>query len=384
MADQAVITPAAQHRALRAQALRDEFEHAVAIIIQPAHQPCIARPGDAAGLQAGLQPFEELAGLCREIIVDLRRVRHQCGVASILAVEDAQRVGVQPALAVFAQIATMGSEIGGNGGAPCSACFRIAHRIEGQFHVARHAQFFQQMLAQCDHLHVRCRLACTQDFGVELVKLAEPALLRAFITEQWAPCGQLQRRQLLPAIFDVGARDAGGEFRAQAHGIAAAILEFIHFLGNHVGGLTQRPRKHGGRFEHRHFHPAEAVQIAHAVERFDHMIEAGGGLADHVLRAPRFLGRFLGCLAHGRANRAAPGCAQRPPSLPRRASLTSGHAHIAPPRFRPHCCSGACPTLHAAATADRGCGAGGKGCALPRHAAPACGYHRYAAWRVQG
>ena len=95
------------------------------------------------------------------------------------------------------------------------------------------------MLAQRDHFHVCRRRARSQDLGIELVELAETALLRAFITEQRAPCGQLQRRQLLPAVFDVGARNAGGEFRAQAHGITAAILEFIHFLGNHVGGLTQ-------------------------------------------------------------------------------------------------------------------------------------------------
>ena len=53
------------------------------------------------------------------------------------------------------------------------------------------------------------------DLGVELVELAEAALLRALVAEDGAPGGDLHRHVLLPAVGDEGAADAGGEFGAQ-------------------------------------------------------------------------------------------------------------------------------------------------------------------------
>ena len=51
--DQAVIAAAGDHRALRAEPVGDELEGGVAVIIEAAHQPRIAGPGDAGGIEPG-------------------------------------------------------------------------------------------------------------------------------------------------------------------------------------------------------------------------------------------------------------------------------------------------------------------------------------------
>ena len=164
-----------------------------------------------------------------------------------------------------------------------------------QGHVVN-AQLLQQLIRHRQQLHIGLRLARADHLGVDLVELAVAALLRALVAEQRAVGGDLERRILLPAIGEVGARDARGELRAQGERIPAAVLEGIHLLRHHIGRLAQRTREHLGLFEHRHFHPAEAVQPPHALEGFDHEGESLGIGAEDVLGAADGL-RCL--LAHG-------------------------------------------------------------------------------------
>src|SRR3546814_16761482 len=75
------------------------------------------------------------------------------------------------------------------------------------------------------------------DLGVELVELAEAALLRAFVAEGGAVRHDLQRRELLPAFREIRAADAGGEFGAERQRIPAAIREGVHLFRDDIGGL---------------------------------------------------------------------------------------------------------------------------------------------------
>ena len=109
--------------------------------------------------------------------------------------------------------------------------------------------------------------------------------------------GDLQRRKLLPAVGEEGTRDPRSEFGTQRQALAAAILEGIHLLRHHIGGLAQGPREHLGLFEHRHFHPAEAVKAAHALEGLDHEGEGLGIGAENVLGASDGLGCLLAHMA---------------------------------------------------------------------------------------
>ena len=96
---------------------------------------------------------------------------------------------------------------------------------------------------------------------------------------------------LLPAFAEIGAADAGGELGPKRDQFAAAVLERIHFLGDDVGGLADRPREHGGLLDRRHLDPLEPVQPAHAIERRDHRRQAVGVFSKQALRAPDGLNR---------------------------------------------------------------------------------------------
>ncbi len=87
---------------------------------------------------------------------------------------------------------------------------------------------------------------------------------------------------------------------------AAAILERIHLLRDDIGGLADRAAEHFGLLEHRHFDPAEAVELAHPLEGLDDMRESLGLGAEDVLGAADGLWR----LAHGRALSRASQCSE--------------------------------------------------------------------------
>ena len=60
----------------------------------------------------------------------------------------------------------------------------------------------QQLVGEGEQLDVGGGLGGADDLGVELVELAEAALLRALVAEGRALGGELQRRMLLPAFGD--------------------------------------------------------------------------------------------------------------------------------------------------------------------------------------
>ena len=70
--DQPVITPAGQHRALRAEIGRDELEDGVRVIIEAAHQPRVEPVFDAEPVEPVAHPRKELA---RRLVQDSRRKR---------------------------------------------------------------------------------------------------------------------------------------------------------------------------------------------------------------------------------------------------------------------------------------------------------------------
>ena len=117
----------------------------------------------------------------------------------------------------------------------------------------------QQLIRQHEQFDVRRRFRRADHLGVDLVELAEAALLRALVAEHRTMRGELQRRILLPALGQIRARDAGSEFRTQRKRISAAVLERVHLLRHDVGRLAQRAREDGGAFEHRNVDALETV-----------------------------------------------------------------------------------------------------------------------------
>ncbi len=256
----------------------------MAVIVQSADQAFGAGPFYAGRIEPAGHLREERQRLVGQKGIDLRRIGDEQAVARILAVEDPQRVLLEAFLRILAQLAFHAAEMRYQRGAPGVAAVGIAQRVELQ-RDARDPQFPQQLIGHRQQLDIGLRLARADDLGVDLVELAVAALLRAFVAEQRAVGGELERGVLLPAVGEVGARDPGGEFGPQGERIAAAILERIHFLGDDIGGLADRAGEHLGLFEHRHLGAAEAVELADPLEGLDHEGKGFGIGAEDVLRA---------------------------------------------------------------------------------------------------
>ena len=190
-------------------------------------------------------------------------------------------------------------EITNQGSAPCIAAWRIAQRIKLQCYAVIDAQFLQQLICHDKQFDVGSRFSRADDFGIDLVKLPITALLRAFITEQWPMHRQFHRRKLLPAIGQIGTRDASGKFGPKRNGIPAAIIKTVHLLRDNICRLTKAARKHRCGFNHGQLQPFKAIQPAHAFKRCHNMCEAFFGLSEHVLRAAHGLGGLY--LYHGQA-----------------------------------------------------------------------------------
>ena len=270
---------------MRTQPVGDEFERGVAIIVQPAHQRRGAGPLNPCRVQPGRNLPEEVLRFGAQEIVDSGRGGGEDLVARVLGIEDAQRVALQPVLRIFRQVGAVRAEVFDQRGAPCLAAGAVAQRVELQRHPVRNAQFVQQLIGHHQQLDVGLRFGRADHFGVDLVELAIAALLRALIAEQRAVGGHLQRGELLPAVGQVGAGDPGGEFGPQGQRFVAAIPEAVHLFRDDVGRLADGAAEHFGLFEDRHFRAAKAVELAHALERFDHVGESLGVGAENVLGA---------------------------------------------------------------------------------------------------
>ncbi len=187
MFDQPVIAPAAEHRALRAEPVGDEFERGVAIIIHSAHEPRGAGPFDARRIEPGRDRAEEIFRLARQKIVDHRGGLDMRPVARILAVEDAQRIARQAVLAVFRKRALHALEMLHQRVAPGIAARAIAERIElerdAPIVFGANAEFVEQLVRHHQQFDIGLRFARADDLGIDLVELAIAPLLRTLVTK---------------------------------------------------------------------------------------------------------------------------------------------------------------------------------------------------------
>ena len=164
--------------------------------------------------------------------------------------------------------------------------------LSSQRHAVGDAELLQQLVAEAQDLDVGLRLGGADDLGVELVELAEAALLRALVAERRAVGRDLQRRVLLPAFAQIGAADAGGELGPQRDRIPRRGPRSCTFPWTRHRWSRRSVRANTcGRLDRRHFDPLEAEQAAHAIERRDDRGEAVGVFSKQALRAPNGLNR---------------------------------------------------------------------------------------------
>jgi hypothetical protein len=126
--DQAVVAAAGADRALGAQLVGDPLEHGQVVVVEAAHQARVDAIRHAGFLEQRLHPGEMLQRGLAEEIHQLRRPSTSSCMCGILAVEDAQRIGMQAALGVGIERLAMALEIGDQLGAVATALLGILPR----------------------------------------------------------------------------------------------------------------------------------------------------------------------------------------------------------------------------------------------------------------
>ncbi|MNC35159.1 hypothetical protein D3C75_836320 [compost metagenome] len=197
-----------------------------------------------------------------QVVFQLRRAdQHRLGVL-VLAVEDAQRVALQAALAVFVQLLqARREELDQRITVACTG-FAGAQAVEFQLDRVLDAQQAPQAPGQHDQLGVDVRTVEVEHFHADLVELAVAALLRALVAEHRADVPQLLWLAAADqAVLLHRAHAGGGAFRAQGQRVAVAVVEGVHLLLDDVGDLADRALEQLGELDDRHADLPVAVAV---------------------------------------------------------------------------------------------------------------------------
>ena len=169
------------------------------------------------------------------------------------------------------------------------AAFRAAQGIEFQ------GQVFQAQLGQKrpEHEHdlgVGLWRVRAQNLHIELVELAQTALLRALVAEHGAAGEEFGRpvgRVL--AGLDEGAQHAGRGLGAHGQGAALAVGEGVHFLLDHVGFFADGAGEELGLFQDGHAHFLASVRGENLAGQVLHQGVNRALRAEEVRKAFNFL-----------------------------------------------------------------------------------------------
>ena len=188
---QAVVAPAAADRVLRAEALGDDLERRAAIVVEAANHSRVDRVRDRLAVEARAHGGEVrgTGGAQWSIITGASRV---C-LRILLAVEDAQRIALEPAVAIAHTAIAARLRPATELVAIAWTARGVAERVqleprrgeaEGREVVGQHHQ----------QLGVHQRIIATEHLGADLVELPEATLLRALATKHRPRVEQLRNR----------------------------------------------------------------------------------------------------------------------------------------------------------------------------------------------
>ena len=190
-----------------------------------------------------------------------------CGVNQLLhrrvfGIENAQRVGVQPALGIGIQLVCMFFKVGDQCGAMLLAFLGLAQAIEFQPHILQ-PQFLPQRLGQQDEFGIDMGSGKAQGLGAYLVELAVAAFLRLFIAEHWPDIPYPRRSAAQQIMLQHGAHAARRAFRAQSQGLRriAFVQKSVHFLFDNIRRIADRTLEQRGLLHNRQADLLVAVGI---------------------------------------------------------------------------------------------------------------------------
>src|SRR5690606_19230205 len=121
---------------------------------------------------------EEAAAWLVQKFLQLRCVADDGHISLVLAVEDPQRIAVEPRAAVRRQSVEVLAQVLDESLAIRTAALLVAERVHFEDRVPQHAQLLQDMRARRDDLDIAERLGHADKLDPDLVKLPVSPLLR--------------------------------------------------------------------------------------------------------------------------------------------------------------------------------------------------------------
>ena len=213
---QAIVTATGAHRALSTKLVGDPLEYGAVVVIQTAHQLVVDLVTNAGSVQARLDALEVQARLFVEVITQ-GRCTNQRGLGRlVLAVENAQRIGGQTALAVLVKLVKALLQVGHQGVAISRTRFAGTQAVELQGHGIGQAEFLPQTPGQHDQFGIDVRPRQVEGFHPHLMELTIAALLRLLVTKHGAGVPQLLHLATTgQTMLEHRTHATGGTFGAQ-------------------------------------------------------------------------------------------------------------------------------------------------------------------------
>ena len=210
--------------------------------------------------------------------------------AVFLAVQNAQGIAAEPLLTGFAQPGELGLQIFLQLFQIGLAAGGAADGIDGQLEVFN-AVGLQYVQGQGDDFRVHGSVLCAEHLHAVLVELAQPAGLGLFVAEGGAgDVIHLAGHRFGEEMgLDESPGRAGGAFGLQGDGTAALVVEGVHLLLYHVGGVAHAPLEQLRVFEHGGTNFPVSRQGADAPHGFFNALPAICVCGQHILGA---LGRL--------------------------------------------------------------------------------------------
>ena len=187
------------------------------------------------------QPFDPLgvpaAGIAK-IIRRSGRAGGYFGADRRLAVENAERIAVQPVAAGGAKRVYVLFEVSDKRLAEARTAIAAAHRIDMQADGSQ-PQRRKHPVSERYRLGVRRGQGRSEQLGSELEKLTGASRLGLFVTEKVCNVIQLQRhRSGAQSVFDNAAGDARRALRTERKRSSVAVGKGVHLLLNDVRGVA--------------------------------------------------------------------------------------------------------------------------------------------------
>jgi hypothetical protein len=178
-----------------------------------------------------------------EEIDELRRIAHDFLEFRVLRVEHAQRVGVEPPLAVLVELVLESFEIGDQLLAVRGAFRRLAQRIDLEAHAAQ-SEVVPKALAHQDDLGIGIGTGKAERLDTHLMKLPVTAALRPLVPEHRARVPEALRTVVQQIVFDRRAHHGRGVLGAQRQVLAIErVGEAVHLLLDDIGHFADAARE---------------------------------------------------------------------------------------------------------------------------------------------